>query len=155
MLKSWFVAVAALVLASCSSGGDVPTAERTAAQFRKMLAAGQYAEIYRTAAEDMRTTTAEADLTGLLEQVNNNLGKFESAPAPAFKQQSANGGDYVTLEYDSKYERGTAQEKIIIRFDDGKAALAGYEIDADFNNAASGTGSNSVDSNASDQPPSS
>jgi len=133
MLRTWFVAVAALVLASCSTGQDVPAAEREATKFRQMLATGQYAEIYRGSAEEMRQATPEPDLTGLLEAVNTNLGKFESAPAPAWKEQEQGGKQFVSLEYDSKYERGTAKEKFVFRIDAGKATLAGYEVDADFN----------------------
>ncbi len=121
-------AAALAVLAGCSAGADTSAAEAGVAEFRQMLAAGRLADIYRTSAPEMQGATSEAQLTQLLSAVRDRLGEFQSADRAGWHWNNNNGVTLVTLNYNSRYAAGEAEERFVYRVGGGSAALAGYNI---------------------------
>jgi hypothetical protein len=128
MLHKIVFAAAVVVLAGCSIGADVPAAKNAAEKLHRQLDAGKFAEIYRGSSQEMKSAIPEAGLVQLLDAVHRKLGKFVSAPDPGWNDQLNTGGHFITLSYQSKYERGEATETIVFRIDGGAAKLAGYNI---------------------------
>lgn len=124
-------AVGALaLLGGCSASADTSAAEAGVAEFRQMLGAGRYAEIYRASANEMRSTTSEAQFTGMLSAVHARLGEFRSANRTGWNWNTNNGVTMVTLNYDAQYAAGEATERFIYRVQGGRAALAGLNINS-------------------------
>lgn len=121
---------AMLLLAGCSASADTRAAEAGVTEFRQMLAAGQVAEIYRASSSEMRDSTSEAQLTQLLRAVRERMGEFRSADRSGWDWNTNNGVTLVTLNYNTHYAAGDAEERFVYRIGGGRAALAGYHINS-------------------------
>lgn len=129
MRKPFMIAAAlATATAGCSAGADRGTAEAAVVEFRQMMDAGRFAEIYRASAPDMKSTTSEAELVRVLGGVHTHYGNFRTASQTDWNWNSSNGNVFVTLRYDTQYMNGRAAERFVYRIQDGDAQLAGYNI---------------------------
>ncbi len=128
-----------VLLGGCSASADTSAAEAGVAEFRRMLAEGRLADIYRGSSSEMQDSTSEAQLTQLLAAVRDRLGALESAARSGWHWNTNNGVTLVTLNYNARYARGEAEERFVYRVGGGRAALAGYHINsaALISNAAS------------------
>ena len=63
-------ALLAVCLAACSATKDVDTANAAVAQFRELMAAKKFDQIYSEAGDDLKKSTTEQSLTRLLEAVD-------------------------------------------------------------------------------------
>jgi hypothetical protein len=118
-------------LAACSAGEDVPIATKAVVQFHTMLDAGQNAQIYGNAAPDMKSAATEAKLTALLAAVHRKLGTVTKAEQKGWNDQINTSGHFITLNYATTYTRGEAAEVFVYKIADGKAQLAGYNVNSD------------------------
>lgn len=127
-MRKFGIFVLAGLVAGCSMGADVPLAKNAAAAFHRDLDAGKFAELYAASAPELKAITTPEEWTKFLEAVHRKLGKFQSAAEPGWNDQMTTGGHFITLTYQSKYERGDASEQIVYKIADGKTALVGYHI---------------------------
>lgn len=126
-----FVVAAAAALSGCSAGESTEAAKAEVAKFRQQADAGQFAEIYKAAAPDIRNSVSEAQFVQMIGGFHQAIGKFKSAPEPGWRYDTDTAGQRVTLDYDSTFERGKAHEQFIYKMTDGKAVLAGYDYKAE------------------------
>jgi hypothetical protein len=119
-----------LILAGCSTGAEVPAAERAAASFHAQLDSGRFTAIYAESSDEMKRTTSPQDLVRLLEAVHARLGRFRGGRTASWNDSRTSAGRFITLDYAASYERGAAEENFVFRIDDGRAALAGYHVDS-------------------------
>jgi len=119
-----------LVVAGCSSSADISAAEREVEEFRKLMAAQQYAAIYAASTQDLKQAATEEDIGKLLDAVNRKLGKLASVEKSGWHVNVNTSGTFVTLGYKSKYERGDATEQFVYRLENGKASLVSYNINS-------------------------
>jgi hypothetical protein len=124
-------ALAALLLAACSSGQDLTLAEAEVARFRGQMAAHQFAEIYAQASDELKKSTTEERLTRLLSAIDGKLGAVKSADRTTWGVNFGTSGTTVTLKYKTQFERGTGEETFVYRISGGKAVLAGYHINSE------------------------
>jgi len=130
MRKSAWILAGAVALAGCSIGQDVPLAEAEATNFHKLLDAGKFDAIWQGASADL-TSSPKANFEKLLDAVHRKLGAFKGAQQQGWNDQATTSGHFITLTYQSHYEKGDAAENFVYRIDGGKAHLAGYHINSD------------------------
>ena len=130
-MKKIVVGLMVCGLAACSAGTDVPVADKAVARFHTMLDAGQNAQIYADSAPEMKGAANEAKLTALLAAVHRKLGAVTKAQQRGWNDQVNTGGHFVTLNYATTYARGEAAENFVYKITDGKAQLAGYNVNSD------------------------
>ncbi len=119
-----------MVLGGCTASADTSAAEAGVAEFRRMLAEGRVADIYRGSSSEMQSSTSEAQLTQLLTAVRDRLGALESADRSGWHWNTNNGVTLVTLNYNARYAGGEAEERFVYRVGGGRATLAGYHINS-------------------------
>ena len=127
-MRKFGILVAAVLLAGCSIGADVPLAKQAAVSFHHQLDAGKFAETYSAAGPDLRAAATQQQWVQLLDMVHRKLGNFKSAPEPGWNDMVATGGHFITLTYQSTYEHGVAEEQIVYKMVGGKALLIGYHV---------------------------
>jgi hypothetical protein len=120
--------VVAATLTGCSAGQDTAAAETAVHEFRQLLGAERYLEIYMRAAPDMRVGASEEGLADRFRAVRARLGTFRSASRTNVSWNKTNLGTAVTLGYDARYANGRARETFVYRVLMGQAQLAGYAV---------------------------
>ena len=126
MRKFWLGA--AVLLAGCSIGKDLPVAEAQVKQFHAMLDAGQFTQIYRAGAPELRAATPEKDMVAIFDAVHRKLGAFQSATTTGWNDNFNNADHFIVLNQKAKYAHGDAVEEFTYRLSGGKATLAGYHV---------------------------
>jgi len=131
-MKRLLMTLAALVaLAACSDTvHGVEYAEPAVAQFRDMMKAGQFEQIYDSAAPEFRNAISRTDGVALFSAIDRKLGKLDHADKISWNVNTRNMTTLVVLAYRSKYHDGEATETFTIKVDDGKGAIIGYNIDS-------------------------
>jgi hypothetical protein len=119
-----------MVLAACSTTKDVDTATAAVAQFRELMAAQKFDQIYAEGADELKKSTTEQSLTRLLDAVDRKLGAFKSAQSNGWSVNYNTSGTSVTMKYKTQFEKGTGVETFVYRISGGKALLAGYQINS-------------------------
>jgi hypothetical protein len=119
-----------LCLAACSATKDIDTATAAVAQFRELMAAHKFDQIYAEGAEDLKKSTTEQSLTRLLDAVDRKLGTFKSAQSNGWSVNYNTSGSSVTMKFNTQFEKGTGVETFVYRISGGKALLAGYQINS-------------------------
>ena len=124
-------AAAAVALSGCSAGESTTAAKAEVARFHQQADAGQFAEIYKASAPDIRNSVTEAQFVETVGGFHAAIGKFKSTDEPGWSYNTDGDGQRVTLSYESVFERGKAKEQFIYRMLDDKPVLAGYDYKAD------------------------
>ena len=62
----------------------------------------------------------------MLGALHIHYGNFRTASETNWHWNSSNGNVFVTLEYDTQFERARAAERFVYRIENGTARLAGY-----------------------------
>jgi hypothetical protein len=120
--------VAAFGLVSCSIGKDVPLAENEITKFHQLLNAEKFDQIVASAGPEL---SADPKLPKLLGVVHTKLGAMKKTKQVGWNDNANTSGHFVTLNYESNYEKGTAAENFVYRIIDGRASLVGYHINSD------------------------
>lgn len=128
MKPALIVAVLAAAACGCSSGKDLAEARGAVNAFHHQLDAGQFAQIYAAAAPDLKGAATEADFVALLAAVHRKLGPLQSASPLGWNVNYTTGGGFVTLNYQSAFQGGQAQESFTYRLENGAPKLAGYHV---------------------------
>jgi Protein of unknown function (DUF4019) len=118
------------ILSACSATKDVDLAQAAVAQFRELMAAHKFEQIYSDAGDDLKKSTTEQNLTRLLDAIDRKLGAFKSAQSNGWNVNYAPTVTSVTMKFKTQFERGAGVETFVYRVTGGKALLAGYHIDS-------------------------
>jgi hypothetical protein len=121
-----------LVLGLASSGCSVDTspAEQAVPRFHSMLDAGNFAQIYDSCSEDLKSLSSQHDFVAFLAGVHRKLGASASSQRQGWRIDYRPTGTFVTLTYKTHFAEGEAQEQFVFRLQDNRALLAGYHIDS-------------------------
>ena len=85
MIKAVAIGVLALPLSACSASADKEAAERGVGEFRRLLAAERYHDIYVGTSRDMQQTTSEQALTLILRGVHDRLGPVRQSDQQSWR----------------------------------------------------------------------
>ena len=91
--------IAAVLLGSCSSGKDTALAEAQVSQFRQLMAAQKFDEIYEAAADDLKKATTQKDMVALLAAVDRKLGPVKDTQKTRWNVNFHTSGTFVTLGF--------------------------------------------------------
>jgi hypothetical protein len=136
MRNTMLVATTALCLAGCSVGQDKSVAEQAVTEFHNLLDGARYHDVWETTSPDFRRENSEAALTGLISQVHDRLGDFQDARETGWRVSLAPGGRQVTLNYVSRYARGSANEDFIYQLRPEGPRLLSYSVHGEPTSAA-------------------
>jgi hypothetical protein len=142
-MRALIITAAALALASCGGGTESNTAapENTAtatvdtsaaakaevAKFHELMDAGNGAEIYKGAAEALKSSVSEADFATSIAGTHEKLGNFKSSGEPVV---SGDATQTVLTYPQSVFENGTVQEVFTYLIVDGKPQFGAYDYKA-------------------------
>ncbi len=122
--------LAAISLAGCAVGKDVPKAERAIGAFHQAVDAGRFDGIYDASAQEIKGTTSKSQFTALLAAIHAKLGAFKSGRRNSWNDNYGSGGHVITIVYAATYERGAAREEFVYKIDGDRAVLAGYHVNS-------------------------
>jgi hypothetical protein len=124
------ILIAGLTLAGCSSSQDINIAQEAITHFHEMMSAGQFEQIYAQSDDSLRKTTSADDLTRILSAINRKLGVAKTSQSSGWTVGFTTSGESATLRYTTQFEHGKGTETFVYRFADGKALLAGYNVNS-------------------------
>lgn len=130
MHRHAILAVALGLVAQGCSSFDTSAAEAEVAKFHAALGEARFADIYATAADELKAKASEQQFTELLDAVNRKLGKVKAAQRSGWKVNYSTSGNFVTLVYKTSYEQGEADEEFVYRMQKTEPRLAGYHINS-------------------------
>jgi hypothetical protein len=113
---------------ACNFSKDMEAAESEVARFHTDLAAAKYDQIYSEASDDLKKATGQEEFVKLLRAVNTKLEPIRESNRTGFNMNLNTSGHFVTLAYDTKFEKGKGTEQFTYRVTGGKTLLAGYHI---------------------------
>jgi hypothetical protein len=123
--------VCAAMLAGCSLKESYDISGAKAKEFHNRLSAEQYDAIWANTSSELHKATSREEFTKLLTAVNRKLGKVVEAKQGNWNSNTVNGVTLVTMNFDTRFERGKGTETIVFRWvSDDRLALAGYTINS-------------------------
>jgi hypothetical protein len=100
-------------------------------KFHRALDAGDLRAIWRQADPALRQGAQRAELEKVLDAVHRKLGRVEQARQVGWNANATTDGSFVTLTYQTAFERGSGLEQFVYRKGDGgRIALTGYSIES-------------------------
>jgi hypothetical protein len=126
--KLIYMALALLLLVSCSISDDTKLAKYQVDTFHALLSSGKYNTIYSSASSDLQSATTMNDFIELLSAVGRKLGITKSSSNVSWNVNYHTSGTFVTLTQNTEFEHGDAEETFVYRIVDDRALLAGYHI---------------------------
>jgi hypothetical protein len=126
--RSAAVLVLGLIVCGCGKSREAATAATE--KFRARSAGGQYREIYREAAPELRASSTEPEFVKMMDGVAKKLGAFRSASQRSWNVHFGTGGRTVTLGFTSEFDKGSAVETFVWRAQGDAMVLQGYNINS-------------------------
>ena len=130
MPKRLLIVALTLLLAACSFAADKNTAEAAVERFHQMVAAGQFEEIYAQATPEFQRAGPRENAIALFREVRDRLGPVRQTSQQGWEVNMVDGGNVVTLTYETQFTQGRGTERFIFRVNGGSAQLLGYNINA-------------------------
>jgi hypothetical protein len=132
MKRSTWLGIALMALSLLGEGcaKSREAAERGTQEFRRRVASGEFATIYKEAAPEFQKISAEANFAKFMERIGRKLGMWRSSQPPASHESSGTRGRTVTLTYASHFENGDAGEEFLWRIEGERPILVGYHINS-------------------------
>lgn len=122
---------AAAMLAGCGVKESFKDAEVEVGKFHQALDAGDLRVIWKQADPALRQGAQRAALEKVLDAVHRKLGKVKQTKQVGWNANATTEGTFVTLTYQTTFERGSGAEQFVYRKGDGgKIALTGYNIES-------------------------
>ncbi len=122
---------AAAMLAGCGVKESFKDAEVEVGKFHQALDAGELRAIWKQADPALRQGAQRAALEKVLDAVHRKLGKVKQTKQVGWNANATTEGTFVTLTYQTTFERGSGAEQFVYRKGDGgKIALTGYNIES-------------------------
>ena len=117
-------------VSACSAGVDKATAEGGVVQFRSMLAAQRYHDIYAGAAQEFRQSATEPSAVRFLQAIHDRLGAVRASQEQGWQVNFTTGGTLVSLKYTTQFTSGSGTENFVYRMNGTAAQLMGYHINS-------------------------
>lgn len=130
MIRHFGAALGLLLLAGCFFAQGTDEAQEAVDRFRADYASGDYAGLYRATADEFRDTTDEAQFSAIMTTIEQRLGAVEEANQTGWNNQYNNGRQTVTLNYETSYAGGEADETFIVLIEDDVASILGFNINS-------------------------
>jgi hypothetical protein len=130
MHKYAFAVVLVAALSACSSGEQMATAEREVAAFRQLWESQQFAKIHANGSDELRKSVSEADLAKILAVIAAKLGRVKSSQKSGWNVNFHTSGTFVTLGFNTDFEKGAGTEQFVYHVSDGKAKLVSYNVNS-------------------------
>lgn len=122
---------AAAMLVGCGVKESFKDAEVEVGKFHQALDAGDLRAIWKQADPALRQGAQRTELEKVLDAVHRKLGKVKQTKQVGWNANATTGGTFVTLTYQTTFERGPGGEQFVYRKGDGgKIALTGYNIES-------------------------
>jgi hypothetical protein len=118
------------LVSSCSLPKGKADAERGVELFHSQLNAEQYSEIYAEADEGFRSSAPPDTFYDTLRLVHQKMGYALQANQKAYFFTTSTGGNFVTLNYETHFANGDAQERFQWTVVGGRALLLRYDINS-------------------------
>ncbi len=114
-------------LASCGFMRSRARAQEAVKQFHSLLDKGQYESIYDQGDDALKTSSTKTDFVAYLRDIHMRLGPTRHSTTRGFQVSTVAGkGSQVALEVETKFDRGTAEERFVWRITGNRVLLAGY-----------------------------
>jgi hypothetical protein len=120
----------ASLVASCSSGSDLPKGEGAIGAFHQRLEAGQFSDIHAKSTPGMKAAVSAQEFSKFLAAIHRKLGPLQSGKTVGWRENYNTSGHVLVMTYAAQYEKGAAQETFQFRFADDVAVLDGYHINS-------------------------
>lgn len=124
------VPMLAVFCVACSVGESTDAATKAVADFRISYFEGRFDQMYNDADPEFRQQTTRGDWNKLMRIVTSRLGQVRSQGDPAWNVNATTKGTFVTLVYQTDFEKGKATENFVWRVDGKSARLIGYHINS-------------------------
>jgi hypothetical protein len=130
MPKYAFATILVAALLGCSSGEQMATAEKEVEAFRELLDSQQFARIHANGSDELRKSVSEGDLSKILAALATKLGKVKSSQKSGWNINFHTSGTFVTLGYNTDFEKGAGTEQFVFHVSGGKAKLVSYNVNS-------------------------
>jgi hypothetical protein len=127
-LRALVIAPLLLAAAACNPAKNLQTGDTAVTTFHQQYNQQQFAAIYAGSDAALKEASPEPDFTRFIAAVRRKLGAERTAKRTGWNVQAATGGSFVTLTYDTQFEKGDAAETFRLRISGGKAQIMGYNI---------------------------
>ena len=125
------VAMILAVLVGCSSSKDLSSAESLVSQFHTALSNQQLSEISAQCDDNLKKADIAPRLEALLGVIGRKLGRVTNTNRTGWRVNYGTGGEQITLQYQTKFEKGSGVEDFVYVVRGGKTLLNGYHITSD------------------------
>ena len=86
--------------------------------------------IYDAAGDEFKKAGKKDDIVALLETVRSKLGVAHESKRTKWNVNYHTSGTFITLIYETRFQRDKASEQFVFRVDGDDAKLIGYKIDS-------------------------
>ena len=126
---AWVVACGAL--GACSSSKDISSAEAVVGRFHTAASGQKYQDVLAQCDEGLNKPEVAAKLQALLGAISRKLGQVTSSTQTTWHVNYGTGGETISLQYTTTFEKGSGVEQFLYVVRDGKVQLDGYHINSD------------------------
>jgi len=119
-----------LVAAACNPANAIPAAEATVARFHQQYNQQQLDAIYGGTTASFKENTSRADFGKFAGAVRRKLGAEVGTARSGWNVQALAGGTFVTVTYDTRFEKGPGVETFRVRVSGKTGQLDGYNINS-------------------------
>jgi hypothetical protein len=117
-----------VMLASCAGPQSVKDARGDIDIFHGRMDTGNIDAIWQLASNDLSGSTSKEEFAGLLADIHEKLGNVVESKQVGWKRNVSNSGSFVTVNMETRFERGTGREEFVFRYVDEHLRLGGYHI---------------------------
>ena len=135
MKRAVVMGSAAVVMALGAASGcsrsrvSLQAADVATQDFRQRCERKEFGQVYAGAAPEFRAGASEALFVGLMKNISQKLGAWQSA-RPLGNTKIAGEGEKVVFQFKSQFSKGEATENFVWRSEGGKPILVGYHINS-------------------------
>ena len=115
-------------LSACYSTAEIGETTHAIEMFHFDLDQAYYAQIWKSTASEMRTSTTEPDLTKFLTAVHKKLGQVAQTQQMGVNVNYNTAGTYITVTMHTRFQHGTGDETFVFRSKDNDVRLVGYHV---------------------------
>lgn len=119
-----------IAAAACNPAKNIESGEAAVRTFHQQYNQQQFDALYAGSSQTLKESTPQPEFTRFITAVRRKLGAEVSAKRTGWNVQANTSGSFVTLTYDTKFEKGTGAETFRIRISGGKGQVEGYNVNS-------------------------
>lgn len=130
IILALFILSSGYVLWQCGSGVAEGRAMANAAvqHFHDQLNAAQFEQIYLESDTRFQKAANKEDILKLFEAIHRKLGNTKSQSLSFWNMNATTNGFFISVTYDTSFERGSGQENFTWVKNGNQLSLVGYHI---------------------------